>query len=87
MCCTRSKRLRVEQHVLLLDAEREWVARAELVVENAGRGRSLDAGDGGRDDLLHGSTASASISTFQAGSRSWATTQVAAGRTSRNASP
>ena len=79
--------LRVEEHVLLLDAQRVRVARPELVVEDAGGRRVGDTGDRPRDDLLHGSTASASISTFHAGSRSAVTTQVAAGRTSRNASP
>src|SRR5439155_21865170 len=45
--------LGVEEHVLLLDPEREGRRRAELVVENASAlGKPL-AGDGGRIDLLH----------------------------------
>ena len=81
------ERRRIEEHVLLLDAQRVRVARAEAVIEDA-RGMSLrKAGDRLGDDLPHGSTASASISTFHAGSSRCATTQVAAGRTSRNASP
>ena len=35
MCCTRSNVSAVEQHVLLLDAERVRVALAERVVEDA----------------------------------------------------
>jgi hypothetical protein len=79
--------LGVEQHVLLLDAERVGLAVAEAVVDDA-RGRdALEAGDRGRDDLLHGRTASASISTIHASSSRRATTHVAAGRVSRKASP
>ena len=49
--------LGVEQHVLLLDAERVRIARAERVVEHA-RSRAADArralaGDRRREDLLH----------------------------------
>src|SRR6266403_5451031 len=69
--------LAVEQHVLLLDAERVRIAASEGVVEHAaalGESASL-AGDGRRMDLLHsGISASASISTSQLGSRSAATT-------------
>ena len=79
--------LRVEEHVLLLDAERVRVAGAEAVVDDARRRRALEPGDRRRDDLLHGSTASASISTFQAWSSRRATTQVAAGRVSPNTAP
>ena len=78
--------LRVEEHVLLLDAERVRVAGAEPVVEDT-RVRVDETGDRVRDDLLHGSVASTSISTFHAGSSRAVTTHVAAGRTSRNASP
>src|SRR5690348_17328503 len=82
--------LAVEQHVLLLDAERVCVALAERVVEDAsalGVAAPL-AGDRGREDLAHGSNASASISTRQAGSRRAATTTKAdAGLTSPKTSP
>src|SRR5439155_26098243 len=72
-------RLRVEEHVLLLDAERVRVARSEAVLEDArlvGRlhGRSLTI------------TASASISTSQRGSMSPVTSAVIAGRATPNAS-
>ena len=85
----------VEQLVLLLYTERVRVALAEAVVEHARAAVADDAGlaeDVGRDDLLarsctHGITASASISTFQDGSRRDVTTQVAAGLVSPNASP
>ena len=69
-------RLGVEQHVLLLDAERVRIALAERVVEHArvlgARPERALAGDRRREDLLHdGSiTASASISTSQRGSSS-----------------
>src|SRR5260221_7912374 len=86
--------LGVEQHVLLLDAERVRVARSELVVEDAGFGAAEAlgalAGDRGREDLLtHGPsiTASASISTSQRGSGSAVTIPVSAGRAVPNASP
>ena len=78
--------LRIEEHVLLLDAEGVGGAGAEPVVEDA-RVRVDETGDRARDDLLHGSVASTSISTFHAGSSRAVTTHVAAGRTSRNASP
>ena len=79
--------LRVEEHVLLLHPERVRVARAELVVDDARCRRIDEPRDRRWNDLFHGSTASASISTFQRGSSSSATTQVAAGRTSPKASP
>ena len=82
--------LAVEEHVLLLDAERVRVARAEGVVEDAaalGVAAAL-ARDRRGEDLAHGSTASASISTRHAGSSSAATTTIAdAGRMSPNTSP
>ena len=81
--------VRIEELVLLLDAERVRVAGAERVIEDA-RLRLVDVScDRGRECLLavHPSTASTSISTFQAGSRSAVTTVVFAGRTSRNTSP
>ena len=72
-------RLGVEEHVLLLDAERVRVALAERVVEHA-RLRAAGAfgalaGDRRRKDLLHAGsiTASASISTSQRGSSSCVT--------------
>src|SRR5579864_3023296 len=68
--------LAVEQHVLLLDAERVRVALSEGMVEHAsayGVATAL-AGDRRRNQLAHGSKASASISTRHAGSRSPATT-------------
>jgi hypothetical protein len=69
--------LAVEQHVLLLDAERVRIAASEGVVEHAdalGKSAAL-AGDRRGMDLLHsGNSASASISTSQLGSRSAATT-------------
>src|ERR1019366_2193714 len=50
-------RLGIEQHVLLLDAERVRIALAERVVEHAGvsGAQSLGAlpGDRRREDLLH----------------------------------
>src|SRR6185312_10501578 len=85
--------LGIEQHVLLLDAERVRVALAELVVEDARvlgtRPDRALARDRRREDLLHeGSiTASASISTSQRGSRSCVTMPVVAGRARANASP
>jgi hypothetical protein len=66
------ERLAVEQHVLLLDAERVRVALSERVVEDAAAGREAGAlpGDGRRVDLLVVSSplaiASASISTSHA---------------------
>src|SRR5215471_16922287 len=83
------ERLSVEQLVLLLDTEGVRVAFAERVLEHAARVRSSLAGDRGRDGLLldHGTTASTSISSFQAGSMSEVTTVVLTGRTSRNTSP
>src|SRR4029079_17591548 len=82
----------VEQLVLLLDAERVRIALPELVVEHArpraGRAGAPLARDVGRDQLLaHPITASASISTFQAGSSSAVTTQVAAGLVEPKTSP
>ena len=82
----------VEQLVFLLDAERVGIALPERVVEHArpraGRARAALARDVGRDQLLaHPTTASASISTFQDGSSSDATTQVAAGLVSPKTSP
>ena len=47
--------LRVEEHVLLLDAERERLARAEAVVEDAAPLGEPLARDGRGIDLLHGS--------------------------------
>ena len=86
-------RLGVEQHVLLLDAERVRGAAAEVVLEDArGRGaaalRAL-ARDRCGVDLLHecSITASASISTSQRGSSSCATMPVVAGRAVAKASP
>ena len=82
-------RLGVEQHVLLLDAERVRVALAERVIEHArvAGAEPLGAlpGDRRREDLLHGVsiTASASISTSQRGSSSAVTIPVVAGRASR----
>ena len=90
-------RLGVEQHVLLLDAERVRIALAERVVEHARartRGAGALAGDRRREDLLHllsirhqSTIASASISTSQRGSSSSATIPVVAGRAVANASP
>ena len=48
MCWTRSNVSRVEQHVLLLDAERVRLALAELVVEHAAARREAGVGDRGR---------------------------------------
>src|SRR5438552_2306656 len=45
--------LAVEQHVLLLDAERVRLALAERVVEDAAPRREALAGDRRRVDLLH----------------------------------
>ena len=45
--------LAVQQHVLLLDAERVGVAVAEVVVEHAAAGREALARDRGGVDLLH----------------------------------
>ena len=83
------ERLGVEELVLLLDAERVRVARPERVVEHAPRRRPFEPRDRGRDRLLrcHPRTASASISTFQAGSSSFVTTIVLAGRISEKTSP
>src|SRR5579862_637099 len=65
-------RLGIEQHVLLLDAERVRVARAEAVVE----------------DAAHWISASASSSTSQCASRNPLTTMyVLAGLISPNTSP
>src|SRR5207244_3630895 len=69
------ERLAVEQHVLLLDAERVRVALAEGMVEHAAAGREARALARDRrwvDLLRHQvcSTASASISTRQRGSSS-----------------
>ena len=77
------ERLRVEQLVLLLDAQRVRVALAELVVEHAPRGERAVAGDRGGNGLFadHGMTASTSISTFHLGSKRRARTVVFAGRT------
>src|SRR4051794_37624322 len=58
--------LGIEEHVLLLDAERVRVAAAELVIENAAHVRTI--------------TASASISTRQRGSSNSVTMPVVAGR-------
>jgi hypothetical protein len=81
--------LAVEQHVLLLDAERVRVGVAELVLEDAPTLNDALAGDRVRVDLLHvGRTASASISTSQRGSsRPLTTMAVEAGRISENTSP
>ena len=69
------ERLAVEQHVLLLDAERVGLAGAEVVVEHAAALREARAGDRRREDLLHsGTNASSSISSSQRGSSSAATT-------------
>ena len=76
------ERLAVEQHVLLLDAERVRVALPELVVEDAAARREALAGDRRGIDLLHGRTASTSISTNQRGSMSCAITVVFTGRIS-----
>src|SRR5206468_6168470 len=48
------ERLAVEEHVLLLDAERIGVARAETVIEHAAAGREVRAlaGDRGRDQRI-----------------------------------
>src|SRR5581483_9105360 len=81
----------IEEHVLLLDADRVRLALAEGMVEDArlraGSDRSL-AGDRRRVDLLHDRsiTASTSISTSQRGSRRPVTTPVVAGRARPNAS-
>ena len=69
------ERLAVEQHVLLLDAERVRLAGAEVVVEHAAALREARAGDRRGEDLLHsGTNASSSISSSQRGSSSAATT-------------
>src|SRR3954451_18360534 len=81
--------LGVEEHVLLLCAERVRVALAERVVEDAaafGEAASLP-GDRRPEDLLHGSTASTSISTSHRSSKSRAMIPVHAGRASATASP
>ena len=82
------ERGRVEELVLLLDAERVRVTAAG-VIDHALRRRSLEPRDRGRDRLLrrHGRTASASISTFHAGSSRAVTTIVLAGRISAKTSP
>src|SRR5262249_36607399 len=80
------ERLRVEELVLLLHAERVRIAAPEGVVEHAAT--TPFAGDRGRERLLaavplgHGSTAATWISTFQRGSKRPARTVVFAGRTS-----
>jgi hypothetical protein len=82
--------LAVEEHVLLLDAERVGVGLAERVVEDAAAGDDALAGDRVGVDLLHGvgRTASASISTRQRGSRRPEITSIAlAGRISPKISP
>ena len=56
------ERLAVEEHVLLLDAERVGIGLSEGVVEHAPALNGALAGDRVGIDLLHGSTASASIS-------------------------
>ena len=84
------ERRRVEEHVLLLDAEGERVARAELVVEHAAARREPLPRDRGGIDLLHSSftTASTSISTSQRGSTNPRTTIIAfTGRMEENTSP
>src|SRR5205085_11704819 len=80
--------LGVEEHVLLLHAQRVRVALAERVVEHAPAGGEALARDRRGVDLLHdGSIASASISTNQRGSRSSATIPVQAGRAWSKTSP
>src|SRR5262249_7325526 len=82
------ERLRVEEHVLLLDAERVRLALTELVVQDAAAGREALARDRRGVDLLHGSSmASASISTNERGSRRRVTTQVDAGLIEAKTSP
>ena len=82
------ERLAVEEHVLLLDPERVRIGLSECVVEHAAALDGALAGDRVRIDLLHGSTASASISTRQRGSsRPLTTTAVEAGRISEKTSP
>src|SRR5207342_1988009 len=83
------ERLAVEEHVLLLDAERVRLPGAEVVVEHAAAGAEALSGDRRRVDLLHSATsASASISTRQRGSRSPATTMKAVtGRMEPKTSP
>jgi hypothetical protein len=46
--------LAVEEHVLLLDAERVLIPAPETVVEHAAAGCEALPGDGGRIDLFHG---------------------------------
>src|SRR3954451_17483916 len=82
-------RLGVEEHVLLLCPQRVRVALAERMVEDAAalcEAASL-ASDRRRVGLLHGSTASTSISTSHRSSNSRAMIPVHAGRTSAKASP
>ena len=83
------ERLAVEEHVLLLDAERVGIGLAELVVEHAAAVDVVLARDRVGIDLLHaGRTASASISTRQRGSsRPLTMTAVEAGRISEKTSP
>src|SRR5262249_34389736 len=82
------QRLGVEQHVLLLDAQRVRLALAEGVVEDAAAGGEALARDRGGVNLVHVlSMASASISTNQRGSRSPVTTHVDAGRMPEKTSP
>src|SRR4029450_13159860 len=83
------KGLGVEEHVLLLDAERVRLSLAELVLEHAAGRPEAVAGDGGRPGLLHRRImASASISTSHRGSnRAATTTPVVAGRTVPKTSP
>ena len=82
------ERLAVEEHVLLLDAQRVRIRLAEGVVEHAAAVDGALARDRRRIDLLHGSSASASISTFQRGSSRPRITSIAlAGRISEKTSP
>ena len=83
------ERLRVEEHVLLLDAERVRLTVSERVLEHAARRAEAGGRDRWRPGLLHRPIiASASISTNHRGSKSPATTMpVVAGRTSPNTSP
>src|SRR5439155_13816589 len=83
------ERLSVEKLVLLLDSQRVRIALPEGVIEDAAGVDTGLAGDrrGNRLSLIHEITASTSISSFQAGSTSFASTVAFTGRISRNTSP
>src|SRR5262249_35252130 len=81
------ERLRVEEHVRLLDPEGVGVAFAEGRVEHAPAGGEALAGDARGRELCHSTNASASISTCQRGSISCVITNVQAGLASPKTAP